>query len=202
MSKEWLLNQAMNRWGLNRKTRVGPIAEMQRQSGATTLEEWLDYYHAHGKTEAELNALGNALFAHLKIEVAAELASISRDDARTYIKDLVGRKSFGGHSHENTARDWLGANTGVVFQPAPDEWDRSFGVDAFIRLRGGIVGVQVKPLSFMKGSVHDWQRNLSAANARFAAQHGGKTFIVVYDGDRIKNPEVAEAIRDQIRAWR
>ncbi len=27
MAKEWILNMATNRWGLNKKTSVGPVAQ-------------------------------------------------------------------------------------------------------------------------------------------------------------------------------
>ncbi len=28
MAKEWILNQSMNRWGLNKKNSVGPVSEL------------------------------------------------------------------------------------------------------------------------------------------------------------------------------
>ena len=44
MSKEWVLNSALNRWGLNRKRRIGATSEMIRTARPKTQVEWEDYY--------------------------------------------------------------------------------------------------------------------------------------------------------------
>ncbi len=45
MAKEWILNQAMNRWGLNKKRSVGPVSELIRKCAPRKLEDWERYYY-------------------------------------------------------------------------------------------------------------------------------------------------------------
>jgi hypothetical protein len=44
MSKEWILNIATNRWGLNKKNSVGPVAEWIRECSPKKIEEWESCY--------------------------------------------------------------------------------------------------------------------------------------------------------------
>jgi len=44
MAKEWILNQANMRWGLTKKSKVGPVAELIRKCAPNTLEEWEKHY--------------------------------------------------------------------------------------------------------------------------------------------------------------
>lgn len=45
MAKEWILNQSMNRWGLNKKNSVGPVSELIRKCAPKKLDEWEIYYY-------------------------------------------------------------------------------------------------------------------------------------------------------------
>jgi len=38
MAKEWILNMATNRWGLNKKSMVGPVAQWIREVSPKTPE--------------------------------------------------------------------------------------------------------------------------------------------------------------------
>ena len=42
--REYLLNSAMNRWGLNKAHSVGPTSELIRKCGPKTLKNWEEYY--------------------------------------------------------------------------------------------------------------------------------------------------------------
>jgi len=44
MAKEWILNIATNRWGLNKKESVGPVSDWIRECAPKTLEEWREFY--------------------------------------------------------------------------------------------------------------------------------------------------------------
>ncbi|MBU1035302.1 MAG: MjaI family restriction endonuclease [bacterium] len=39
MPKEWILNQANMRWGLTKKTRVGPVSELIRKCSPKSIKE-------------------------------------------------------------------------------------------------------------------------------------------------------------------
>jgi hypothetical protein len=45
VAKEWILNQAMNRWGLNKKNSVGPVSELIRKCTPKKLEDWESFYY-------------------------------------------------------------------------------------------------------------------------------------------------------------
>jgi len=40
VAKEWILNMATNRWGLNKKDKVGPVAKWIREVAPKSIEEW------------------------------------------------------------------------------------------------------------------------------------------------------------------
>ena len=45
MAKEWILNIATNRWGLNKKDNVGPVSQWIRECSPKTIEDWEDFYY-------------------------------------------------------------------------------------------------------------------------------------------------------------
>lgn len=45
MAKEWILNIATNRWGLNKKESVGPVSLWIRECDPKDVKEWEDFYY-------------------------------------------------------------------------------------------------------------------------------------------------------------
>ncbi len=45
MGKEWILNSANMRWGLNRKKQVGAVSEEIRKCSPSNKEDWEKYYY-------------------------------------------------------------------------------------------------------------------------------------------------------------
>ena len=43
MAKEWILNMATNRWGLNKKNSVGPVSQWIRECRPKTIKEWEEF---------------------------------------------------------------------------------------------------------------------------------------------------------------
>src|SRR3989338_4009034 len=62
MAKEWILNQANMRWGLTRKSKVGPVAELIRKCAPKTLNEWGKFYLDKAYSKQHLEQLGKTLF--------------------------------------------------------------------------------------------------------------------------------------------
>ncbi len=73
MAREHLLNYALNRWGLNKKNKVGPVAAWIRECSPSSREEWKECYlkklaeflKSQGiddAPESYLNSLGERLF--------------------------------------------------------------------------------------------------------------------------------------------
>ena len=44
MSKEWILNSAINRWGLQKKKMVGAVSDEIRKCSPKTVKDWENYY--------------------------------------------------------------------------------------------------------------------------------------------------------------
>ena len=45
MAKEWILNMATNRWGLNKKDSVGPVSLWIRECDPKTIRDWESFYY-------------------------------------------------------------------------------------------------------------------------------------------------------------
>src|SRR5690606_40890035 len=89
-------------------------------------------------------------------------------------------------------------------EPAPDEWDRLYNVDFFIKIRDKYIGLQIKPVNQgIQFSQIFKERKLQAeTHKKFEKEFGGKVFYVFSSkigGKKvIMNPEVIEEIRDEI----
>jgi len=146
MAKEWILNGANMRWGLTRKTKVGPVSELIRKCSPKSKEQWEQYYYNNVNPKAHLEQLGRVL--HIKItEVCqAEIDSITEEDCIKFLINLVIDRTFDGYQSEiQTIYGQLQDALGVKIEPAPDEWDRKYNVDFFIQIKDKYIGLQVKP---------------------------------------------------------
>lgn len=55
-------------------------------------------------------------------------------------------------------------------EPAPDEWDRTYGVDSFIKLKNGYVGIQIKPIRWSgRACPHADRHSIAASGMRARA---------------------------------
>jgi len=119
---------------------------------------------------------------------------------------LVIDRTFGGYTTEiRTVYGQLQGLFGVKIEPAPDEWDRLFNVDFFIRVKNKYIGLQIKPPS---GDSHIpeifEERNQQAETHRkFTEKYGGKVFYVISmkqgTNKVIHNEEILEEIRAELR---
>ncbi len=92
---------------------------------------------------------------------------------------------------------------GETIEPAPDEWDRRYNVDFFIRAEDKFVGLQIKPVTFYTASDYAKWRDIHVkTNALFQKRLGGEVFLIssvkVGDKKNIANPEVVPLIRAEI----
>ncbi len=205
MAKEWVLNQAMNRWGLNKKSSVGPVSDLIRNCSPRTLEEWQAYYFEHAYPMEHLEELGRKLYVKVSEVVQHEVAEVTEKDCTDYMKDVVVRRTFEGYQTEmQTIYGQLEKELGVPVLPSPDEWDRLYNVDFHIEIDGKTIGIQIKPVSFdFTFENHKWKAIHEATRLKFRAKFGGDVFMVFSSrvGDRkiIKNDDVIGQIRDEIR---
>jgi hypothetical protein len=219
MAKEWILNIATNRWGLNKKESVGPVSDWIRECAPKTLEEWREFYLK--KLEEFLSRkgikispseyleyLGRKLYTKITEVIRAEIDEVSEEDCIIYIYNLVINRTFEGYQTEvETIYKLLQRELGLEIKPAPDEWDRLYNVDFYIEVSGKYIGIQIKPITYNQTpEIHKWKEWLSKTHKKFEKKYGGKVFIVfsVKKGDRkeIYNKEVVAEIRKEINKLR
>jgi hypothetical protein len=216
MAKEWILNMATNRWGLNKKESVGPVSEWIRECSPKTVNEWETFYfnklkefltfkNVNFEPFEYLEYLGKKLYIKITEVIRAVIEEVSVEDCVEYIYNLVINRTFEGYQTEiDTVYKKLQKELNREIKPAPDEWDRHYNVDFFIDINGKYIGIQIKPITYNQTpEIHKWKDWLSRTHKRFEEKLGGKVFIIfsIKKGDKkeIYNKEVIEEIKDYIK---
>jgi hypothetical protein len=204
MAKEWILNQAMNRWGLNKKKSVGPVSELIRKCSPKTLQDWREYYYSKVYPESYLDEIGKKLYIKISEVIQFEVAEVTEEDCVSYIKEVVIKRTFDGYNNEiQTVYGILKNEIGVPILPAPDEWDRLYNVDFYIEIGKRFIGFQIKPVTFEHTfEDHKWKEMQESTHAKFEIKFGGKVFTIfsskVGEHKVIKNLDVIAAIKSEI----
>jgi len=205
MAKEWILNQANMRWGLNKKREVGPVSELIRKCSPKSLEDWEAYYYKNAYPRQHLEELGKRLYMKITEVCQAEIESIREEDCIDFVVNLVINRTYDGYQSEiQTIYGQLQGALSVKVEPAPDEWDRGYNVDFFIRVKDKHIGLQIKPAgyAYITQIINELEFQ-KKTHEKFTAKYGGKVFYIisVTEGKRkiIYNPEVIEEIKDEIR---
>ena len=215
--RETLLNYGMSRWGLNKTASVGKISELIRDCAPKEYEEWKSYYFENARqnkrdgiaiTEEYLVELGERLYVKLSEVVSSELQSITLEECIDYVYNLVINRTYEGYMTEiNTIYGILDQELGCEIQPAPDEWDRCYGVDFFIEVvANAFIGIQIKPVSGRPLNDYTWYHMHQEKHQRFTEEYQGAVFFVLSKtiGGRkqIENREVIDAIGEEISRLR
>jgi len=94
---------------------------------------------------------------------------------------------------------------GVKIEPAPDEWDRLFNVDFYIKINEKYIGLQIKPVNagIQLPEIFKEYNIQSESHQKFTEVFGGKVFYLFSEkvGERkeIKNKEVIDEIKAEIQ---
>lgn len=208
MAKEWILNSTMNRFQLNFKRNVGAVSEAIRKCSPKTIKEWNEYYFRNVRTKEHIRGLGRKLYIKITEVISAEVEEITEEDCIKYMFDMVTVRTFDGYMTEiNTIYGQLQKKLNVKIQPAPDEWDRLYNVDFFIKIGDKYIGLQIKPAGdvshipqiFKEHSIQE------ATHKKFTEKYGGKVFYVISikeDGKkRIHNIDVISKIEEEIKKY-
>jgi len=205
MAREWILNSAMNRWQLNFKRNVGAVSEQIRKCAPRNAEQWEEYYFNNVKSREHIQGLGRKLYVKITEVIPAEVEEVTEEDCIAYMYQMVIHRTFDGYMTEiKTIYGQLQEILNVKIEPAPDEWDRLYNVDFFIRVKDRYIGLQIKPAS---GTSHIpeifKERSLQAVTHReFTEEFGGKVFYIisVKEGNKKKiyNTEIITEIQDEI----
>jgi hypothetical protein len=206
MAKEWILNSAMNRFQLNFKRNVGATSDSIRKCSPKTLDEWREYYFANVKSKAHIKDLGRKLYVKITEVIQSEVSEVTEQDCIDYMIQLVIDRTFDGYMTEiQTVYGQLQNILAVKIEPAPDEWDRLFNVDFYIKTGERYIGLQIKPVNsgIQLPEIHKEYALQAETHRKFTAKYGGKVFYVfsekVNGKKEIANKEVIEEIRKEIK---
>jgi len=206
MAKEWILNSAMNRFQLNFKRNVGPTSEFIRKCAPKNIDEWRDYYFKNVKSKEHIIELGKKLYIKITEVIQAEVAEITEQDCIDYMMQLVIDRTYEGYITEiQTIYGQLQKILGVKIVPAPDEWDRLFNVDFYIKINEKYIGLQIKPVNagIQLPEIFKEYNLQSESHQKFTEMFGGKVFYLFSEkvGERkeIKNKEVIDEIKAEIQ---
>lgn len=204
MPKEWILNSAINRWGLQKKRMVGAVSDEIRKCEPKTLNDWEKYYYKNVYPQEHLIEIGKRLYVKITEVLRAEIDDVTEQNCIDYVINLVINRTFDGYlTEKKTIYEQLQDILGVKIEPALDEWDRLFNVDFFIKIKDNFIGLQIKPAGYaFITQITNERKNQEATHKKFTAKYGGKVFYVISikEGDKkkIHNPEVIEEIKKEI----
>lgn len=206
MAKEWILNSVMNRFQLNFKRNVGAVSEAIRQCQPKTVEQWQEYYFEHVRPQEHIDELGRKLYVKITEVIVAEIDQVTEQDCIEYMRNLVIHRTYDGYMTEiTTIYGQLQQQLGVPIEPAPDEWDRLYNVDFFLRVKDSYIGLQIKPVSNVSQISQIFkERTLQLkTHEKFTKKYGGKVFYVfsLKQGNVkiIQNTDVIAEIRQEIQ---
>lgn len=211
--RETLLNYGMNRWGLNKAHSVGTTSELIRSCAPTSFEDWEKFYFGNATqkkkngikiTREYIKELGQKLYIKLSEVVQNELESIQEDECIDYVYNLVLNRTYEGYRSEvDTIYGQLESILDMKIQPAPDEWDRTFNVDFYIKINDSYIGLQVKPIASGRSlNDYQWDKMHEVNHEKFKNKFGGHVFFIysVKSGKKkeIYNVEVIKEIKKEI----
>jgi len=206
MAKEWILNSAMNRFQLNFKRNVGAVSEAIRKCSPQNIDDWEKYYFSNVRPKEHIEELGRKLYVKITEVISAEVEEITEDDCIEYMHNMVINRTFDGYMTEiKTVYGQLQEILGEKVESAPDEWDRLYNVDFFIKIKDSYIGLQIKPASGVSHIPQIFKEQLiqEDTHKKFTEKYGGEVFYVISikEGDRKKiyNVEVIEKIQKEIQ---
>ena len=187
MAKEWMLNMATNRWGLNKKNSVGPVSQWIRECNPKSIKQWEKFYYSklkellrskgiHLSPQDYIEDLGRKLYMKITEVIQAEIDEVTEEDCIQYIYNLVINRSYEGYLTEIKT--------------------------IYGRLQCDL-GVEIKPITYKQTpEIHRWKEWFGKTHKKFEKDQGGKVFIIfsIKEDNRkeIYNPEVVEDIKREI----
>ena len=99
MAKEWILNSAINRWGLQKKRMVGAVSEEIRKCSPKSVEDWEKYYYKNVYPKEHLEEIGRKLYTKISEVFRAEIDNITEQDCIQYVINLVIHRTFDAVSY-------------------------------------------------------------------------------------------------------
>ena len=206
MAKEWILNSAMNRFQLNFKRNVGAVSAEIRKCQPKSIEDWKAYYFDNVRPKQHIEDLGKNLYIKITEVISAEVEDITEEDCIDYMLQMVIDRTFDGYMTEiKTVYGQLQVDIPYKIEPAPDEWDRLYNVDFYIKINEAYIGLQIKPVNNVSQIPEIYkERKLQAkTHQEFTKNFGSKVFYIystkVGKRKEIQNKDVIEDILSEIK---
>jgi len=211
MAKEWVLNNTMNRFQLNFKRNVGPTSESIRQCAPKKLADWKEYYFNNVRSKEHIEELVRKLYVKITEVIQAEVEEITEEECVNYMFQLVIDRTFDGYMTEiKTIYGQLQVilqkdYSDIKIEPAPDEWDRLFNVDFFIKIDKNFIGLQIKPVSsgIQLSQIYKERKIQKNTHTKFSIKYGGGVFYIFSIKEngkkQIANPDVIDEIKNEIK---
>lgn len=186
MPKEWIINQANMRWQFNRPRNVGKVAEEIRKCAPKSLKDWEEYYYEEVYPKRHLEELGRKLYIKISEVCQAEIESITEEDCINFVINLVINRTFDGYQSEiRTVYGQLQQILEVKIEPAPDEWDRRYNVDFFIKVNNRYIGLQIKPAGYAYiTQIINELKFQESTHKKFTEKYEGKVFYIISVKDK------------------
>jgi hypothetical protein len=152
-----------------------------------------------------LEYLGKVLFLKVTDVCKAEIESVTEEDCINFIYNLVIHRTFDGYQSEiQTIYGQLQNILGVKIEPAPDEWDRGYNVDYYIKVNDKYIGLQIKPAGYEYiTQIINEREQQKRTHEKFTKKFGGKVFYIISVAEgkskRIFNTEIIDEIRQEIQ---
>lgn len=206
MAKEWILNSAMNRFQLNFKRNVGAVSDEIRKCTPKNITEWKDHYFSNVRSREHVEELGRKLYVKITEVISAEVEDVTEKDCIEYMYNMVINRTFDGYMTEiKTIYGQLQKVLNVKIEPAPDEWDRLYNVDFFIKINDKYIGLQVKPTAGVSHipQIFKEQAIQAATHKEFTEKFGGKVFYIISIKEggtkKIYNLDIIKEIQNEIK---
>lgn len=189
------------RWQLSRPRNVGKVSEEIRKCTPKSLKNWEEYYYENVYPKEHLEQLGRRLYVKITEVCRAEIESITEEDCINFLIGLVINRTYDGYQSEiQTVYGQLQDALSVKIEPAPDEWDRKYNVDFFVKVKDKYIGLQIKPAgyAYITQIINELEFQ-KKTHQNFTEKFGGKVFYIisVAEGKKkvIYNPEVIDDIK-------
>ena len=167
-----------------------------------TVEECEEYYFKNVKPKDHITELSKKHYVKITEVVQAELDDITEQNCIDYMINLVTNRTFDGYMTEiETIYGQLEKILDIKIEPAPDEWDRLFNVDFFIKINEKYIGLQIKPVNegIQLPEIYKERAIQEETHQKFTEVFGGKVFYVFSTKINGKKDIVNKEIIDEIK---
>ena len=204
------LNDATNRFGLNRKKSVGDLTQLICDASPLSLEKWEEYYYKNMKSAELLGLIGEDLHRKIEETIIPELESITEDECKRYIHNLVINETFNGHRARfeilNKKINEITGKSFTFLPDHPDDWRYpTFKLDGYIvgEDEKPNIGIKICPQTMQESQdliVKQALKEIRDTHQEFEDRGWGKEFILFYSGENpdyyIVNQEVLQEIKE------